>query len=221
MVRALKVLAVALLVGAVVWVVGFSPVLALRTEAIDVTVQSGHVETEMVRDKVESRAGVPLVRISTGDLERNILEDTAIQSATVKRKWPSGLLVEVSERAPVLAVQSPDEFRLVGADGVTIGVQNDTPEGLLVVEASGGDLAPSQLERILETWANLPENISEQVRQMSSVGTTLTFHLAGGETVLWGDDENEPLKAEVLTLLLEQRDASHYDVSNPVKPSTK
>ena len=45
--------------------------------------------------------------------------------------------------------------------------------------------------------------------------------LVDGSQVVWGDEDESALKAQVLELLVEQRPASVYDLRDPRKPVTK
>lgn len=218
----LRVLGAAALVGVVLWGVAFSPLLAVREEKIVVVVQSGELDTAPAETKVLNAVGTPLIRVNTGGLTRQILEDPRVLDARVARSWPSGLLVELVQRKPVMAVQNGAEYDLTATDGVVTGTVATVPEEMVsVTVGSGKALGSTQIAQVLETWTAMPDELKQKVDTVTVAGTTLTLHLVEGQVVLWGDSTDEDLKAQVLLLLLAERPAQSYDVSTPTKPSTR
>ena len=71
----------------------------------------------------------------------------------------------------------------------------------------------------------MPADLRDRVGDMSaSTEDSVTFTLRKGPRVEWGSAENSNLKAQVLAVLLESKQASNaavIDVSAPTLPITK
>lgn len=218
---ALRALAGVLAVAAAVWVLWFSPLFALRDGSVSVVAQSGDVDLAPVTAIVNQRIGEPLPRINTGALEADILADPAIATARVNRDWPGGLTVVVSPRTAVFGLQTDHGYSLVGADGVVIRDVDVLPDGVFPVQVSGDKLTPSAAQQIVALWGTLGDAVRGQVSLVKLSGTQFSLELGGGGTVVWGKATDSELKGQVLSLLMEQRPSSVYDVSDPTRPSVR
>ena len=83
-------LALAVTAG-LVWVVFFSPLLALDPEQVQVSGQGTTVDVAQVREAATDEAGVPLPRIDTVGLREEILAMNAVKNVEITRAWPDGL----------------------------------------------------------------------------------------------------------------------------------
>jgi len=106
----------------------------------------------------------------------------------------------------------------VDSDGVVFR-HTDDPTGVIQVETDTDD------QRLLADVATvvlaLPDDVSGKVRSFQADAVDqIEFHISGGRTVVWGSADESDLKAQVLTALLTV-DASVYDVSAPLHPTTK
>lgn len=221
LVNLVRVAAFAALVGLIVWVVGFSPLLAVRADHVEVSAQSGEVNTAPVEARVSQEVGTPLARVNTRQLQSDILSDPSISTAQVHRVWPNGLSVGLTPRQPVMAVHVGSAYQRMGPDGVVIDEVAEPPAGLILVEAGGKALGETQVDLVLALWQVLPEAIRARVVGIELAGTNFTLTLDGGAKVIWGDSSQAELKGQVLGLLLGQREAGVYDVSTPDRPSIK
>ena len=102
-----RLLAVAGLVVLVVlvWLVGFSSVLATRS--VTVTGLGDPGEQEVVVAAAAVPIGTPLARVDTGGAVDRVAKIPTVASVSVSRSWPSTVVVSVQRKVPVLAVKNP------------------------------------------------------------------------------------------------------------------
>ncbi|MGO3795692.1 MAG: cell division protein FtsQ/DivIB [Pauljensenia sp.] len=213
------VCSVAVLAG-VVWGVLFSPLLALSAEEVAVSGADEDVSAQ-VSQAVAPFIGTPLPRLDTGAVVAAVEEVPLVRSAEATRQWPEGLSVVVQTRVAALAEKDGDGVDLVDDQGVAVSHADEVPDGMpLVTLPAAGDDRVRAAGAAESTWAALPEDVRAQVEQLSADGHMVTLALSGGRTVRWGTGEDGPLKAKVLAVLLAQRAASVYDVSDPTRPVT-
>ncbi|MDO4791693.1 MAG: FtsQ-type POTRA domain-containing protein [Buchananella hordeovulneris] len=209
------VLVVAFVAGFGLW----SPYYRLNMESVSVT--GGDAPTQArVLAKVEERAGTPLLLLNTGELDRVIEEIDAVDQAEVTRRPPKGVEVQIKMHAPAIAVPlEGGDFELFALNGASLG-KGANEASLPRVELEAGGERSMQARAGAAALSALPEGVRTQLSGCRvSVAGQATFTLTSGATVLWGDESEPQLKAQVLALLLEQP-AKQYDVSNPDRPST-
>ena len=217
-----RVARAALVIGVVaflVWLVAFSSVFAIRDGSVRVSMSGEQTDISTAVAVGDAQVGTPLLQVNVGEVEKQILEDTTLQTAHVSRAWPGGLDIVVTARQPVLALVESTGYGLYGDDGVRIGPAAEVPAGLLLVTGPG-ELNDPQFSEIMTVWDSLPQELRDRVSQIRISGTVMTLTLSAGTTVVWGDDSNSGVKAQVLELLLDQRPAANYDVSDPTRPTS-
>lgn len=216
-VRALVATLVALLLGAGVWLVGFSPVLAVQR--VEVTGTSV-LDAATVERTAAISTGTPLARLDVAGIERRVGALAPVREVHVDRQWPSTVTIEVTERTPLYAVQQNqgDGYLLVDRDGVAYTTLPEPPGGLLVVTADSAELLPD----VATVVAALPDELRDQVHGVSAdTRDSITLALSGGRTVVWGSAERSDYKATVLMALLKARKGTVYDVSAPDWPAVR
>lgn len=231
--RVLIALGALVAVGAVVWLLFFSPVLALHAAQVRITGADSVVAVDQVQAVVDARDGAPLPRLDTSALRSELLEVPGVRDATVTREWPHGLSVALVAREPVAAVPEDSDvvqsaegtptgagFALVDEEGVQVGRADEAPEGLPVVDVPVGE--ERVLTAVLGVLEQLPAELLAQVGQVSATTQdSVNFTLRDGAAVEWGSDQDSALKAAVLSALRaapETAGASRYDVSAPTMP---
>jgi cell division protein FtsQ len=212
----LGLLAVSMVAGGV-WLVFFSPVMAVKgTEVSGVDVLS--------EDQVRRAARVPLdIPVATVDLDaiRARVEQLApVRSAAVHRSWPDQISVEVTEREAVVAVDREGVWRGVDDQGVVFRDYPEQPEGLpaVTMRASTSVEALAEAARVV---GSVPDEILPRVERLD-VGSIdrIVLHLRNGDRVSWGSSDQAADKARVLQVLLEQP-GSVYDVTAPGRPTVR
>lgn len=221
LVKAALVVLAALIAGLGVWAVFFSSLFQVAQDDLVVVPAEG-VDMAAVEARMRAEVGVSLALVSTSGLERDLEENPEISSATVERSWPRGLRVAVEPRVPLFAVASAGAYHELAADGVIVRKSEEISPGLIPVTLSSGTVpTATQTKSMTEVWFSLPPEISEHVAGLEMLGSNFTLRLNDGREILWGDDQDLELKAEVLTLLLAQRPATLYDVSTPTRPAVR
>jgi cell division protein FtsQ len=205
------------LVGALIWVIGFSPVLA--ADAVEVT----GVE-ELTPDEVVAAAqvplGEPLIRLDTGAVVARLQELPLVASAQVVRHLGGTVELRIVERRPVYAQLTGGTISLVDAAGRDYAVVATLPEGLLPVTLA----TPTERLRadLAQVVTALPEALRAQPTGLSATSVDhIELLLASGATVFWGSSDQSAFKGEVASALIVGVAASYYDVSSPSHPSTR
>lgn len=175
----------------------------------------------LARDEVVAAAaiatGTPLARVDVDAVAARVAGLRLTESVEVARGWPATLRIRVVERTPVVGIRVDHGYLLVDRDGVLVEDSESRPAGYPLVRLQGeveGNPAIADAARIIE---ELPRTIADEVDDIeASDPATITFGLAGGVTVLWGDSERGANKARVLEALMERhppQKGRRYDVS--------
>jgi cell division protein FtsQ len=210
--------AAVLCLGALGWVLLASPWLAVKTIEVSGT---DRLPADRVREMAAVANGVPLARLDTQSLARDISELPVVASVSLERDWPSTLRITVTERVPIAAVPAKGGVELVDGDGVVIDKVSKPPKGLPVVDVDVRKAGAHTLREAETVLRSLPPELRKQVTRVSATSQdSVTLTLSGGRTVLWGSADDEARKAEVLAILLRTK-AKVYDVSAPDMPVTR
>lgn len=204
-------------VGGLVWLVGFSPLLASHA----VRVKGAQTLTaDQVVAKAQVPMDVPLVYVPTDRVAARVKDFPQVEAVKVRRAWPETIEITVTERAPVYVVKTPaDGLRLVDRAGVPF-LPAPAEHGLPVADLSDG---PST--RILTDLATLVAALSADLRAGTLTAKTpdsLTVTLADGRQVFFGSADEVKQKVDVAgKLLTAVPDAKVVDVSAPSRPVTR
>lgn len=210
------VLAVIAGCAGLVWLVAFSPVLAVKTIQVQGADTTGKTT---VRSAVSPALGVPLVRLNMDQHRAAVAELPGVASADVSRSWPSSVVVRVAEHVPVGQIKVDDEVRSLAPDGTVYRIPGVEPSGPMVTVTSAPEAQERTLQVVAKVLASLPAQTAELVSSVSAESPdSVTFDLTSGAKVLWGDNSEPLLKARVLELLMRDP-AERYDVSAPSVPA--
>ena len=200
-------------VGAAVWAVGWSPLLAVQ----EVRVLGTHtVSPAQVRAAAGVSIGTPLARVSSSDVQSRVDAIGPVASVEVRHGWPHVLVLVVTEREPVAAVRAPGGFELVDRTGFAYAPVSARPDGIPELTATGDALTAS-----VTVLSELPDSLRAQVRSVSAGSAAdVRLVLADRTQVRWGGAVDAARKAAVLLALLPQR-ARTIDVSAPDLPTTR
>ena len=211
------VLAVAVvLVGTGGWLVGFSSALATR----QVEVSTGErLSRSQVRRQAAVVMGVPLVRQDLSDIASRVAMLRPVERVRVERRWPDTVVINVTERTPVIAVRSPDGFALVDRYGIAFADAARIEDGILLAAVNPGDVR--LLTDVAHVSGTLPGRLRERVDQLQATSpTTIQLVLDSGVRVSWGSSESSELKSDIVLALLEQKPRA-IDVSAPHHPAVR
>ena len=210
--RLLWLLPVVLLGAAVVWVVWFSPLLAVTT--IEVR-GSTTLTVAQVRQAAGVPLGTPLARVDDAAVTGRLRALPRVGAVEVRRGFPHDLVLVVDERIAVAVISTGEGWKSVDAAGEVVSAVGG-PGALPVVRARGAGRAAA-----LQVLMTLPPAVARQTRTVAaSTSDDVVLTLASGDTVRWGDASRPADKAAVLAALRKQP-GRVYDVSAPDFPSIK
>lgn len=205
----------------VAWVALASPLFALRMSEIRVSGSGGQLSPTSVAKVIGDQEGRSLLLIDVAKQAKRV--DKAfvrVRSVTIEREWPRGLNVMVTMRVPVAVLKTAKGYQVLDADAVVLETRASQPAGLALIESSS-KINSVQVQSITTAMGALDESVRSQVVSASATESGyVSFKLSSGASVIWGDNDRPALKARVLKTLLSIQ-ASVYDVSYPLNPTTK
>lgn len=208
-------LAFAVVAGAV-YLVGFSPVLAVATVDISGTKVTAKEE---VAEVAAITPGTPLVRVDVAGVAERVAGLPPVAEVSVTRQWPDTVQIAITEREPRLVIASGVGYLVADATGVVFDTAGSRPKGLVLVEAS-----PRDQQAIADSgvvFSALSAATAKKVNVVRAPGRdSISLLLDEGVRVFWGSAEQSELKSEVLDALLEQ-EGSVFDVSAPAHPTRR
>jgi len=180
------------------------------------------------------RRGAAMATLDAGDAADGVEDLPWVERATVERRWPGTVAVEVVERAPAAALAAPDgRWVLVDDDGHRLA-RVRTPERTLVTveglgEAAGGplgDRVPRPARGAVELAHLLPATVRYRLPRIGvlSGGALLCkVRSVDGEDALARLGPPERLREKVIALatILESSDlrgVERIDLRVPVAP---
>lgn len=220
--RILWIVAAGVVLLALLALAWFSPILAV--DRVDVR-GAERLDAGAVADAVgEDVRGVslPAALTRSGEVEARLIEEfPAIRELSLAPAGPRAVRVTLVERAPVAAIaEESGGYRVLDAEGVTIGQEDDVPEGVAEVSLTE-DTADEAVAATLSVLASLPPDIAARVVQVGAeTPQSIELTLDGDVTIRWGADEANARKAEVVAILL-QGEPSVIDVTVPSRPATE
>ena len=210
------VLVLALLVG-LVWLFFFSSVLAVKGVQVEGT---GLLSEREVRRAAAVPIGEPLARVDIDAIRDRIRALAPVASVDVTRHWPDQVLISITERTAVAAVQVGTALKGIDADGVYFRDYARRPHDLPLITGPA-DIDRDALREAARIIVVLPSEVADRVAhiQVETIDQ-ISLVLRDGRTVVWGSADQSDDKARVLGVLLQQR-ATTYDVSVPGQPTTR
>ena len=207
-------LVVALLATAA-WLVLGSDVLGVRTVAV-----SGNTitNTDDVRRLAELPTGTPLARVDLEGVATRVAGLPAVKTVKVAREWPNTVSVQITERSPLFAIETPGGYWIADDQGVVFKSSADA-DGLMVASVSNGD--PRLIRDLGTVLSALPAGLRSRVDKVGAdTVDSIVLYLPGGNRIVWGSADQSPLKAQVVVPLLKQQ-GTVYDVSAPSNPTVR
>lgn len=198
----------------------FTPVMAVREIQLE---GAQSVNPEELRQALGRLEGTPLALVSDQDVHRALEPFPLIQRYAVERIPPHTLIVRIEERTPVIAMQREDEFELLDAAGVLLGRVAERPAGVPLGSPELTDTSSAAFQAAATVVRDMPADMREHlVAVRASSAQDVSFELAGGTEVIWGEAVETQKKAAVLRSMIASIGApSMIDVSVPDTPVFK
>lgn len=205
---------VLVLAGTLGWVVFYSS--ALGVDHIEVR-GARAMSVTTVEEVLAIPEGTPLARVDLSAAEAALENITQIESARLTRDWPRTLVVQLTERTAVAAVDVGGTMWLLDRFGVLFAQVSAVPEGVLslhVPTPGPDDRATSAAIEVIQALS--PAISAILVRVLADSPTDIELELTDGRTVIWGGPDNSARKSQILAgLLAGGVVGTLYDVSSP------
>jgi cell division protein FtsQ len=211
------------IVAGVAWALTGSRLLVVRSVAV---VGTHLVPQAEVIGAAAIPPGIPMIRVDGAAVVRRVEAIRQVESAQVSKDWPNRVVITVQERTPDVAVPVPGTggYDLVDRFGVIVQWSGSRPGRMPLYLTS---VAPAALGRdpdvrmAAAVLRELPPQLRRSVLGLSAPSTeSVTLHLTGGVTVVWGDTSRATAKTTELAILVRSH-ARFYDVSAPGTAVTK
>lgn len=219
-----------LLVGALLWLLLFSSVFRLESNAISVSGANEWVSSETIHSIANKQSGKSLFLVSSNDVANQLKAIPGVSEAKVSKHFPKSMSVAIKAQKPAAMLKSGSTLTAVDDRGrVLNSVENADVQGIPVIEVKNVEksLKNRSVKGALTILAALPESMRQQITKVTvatqdSVTTTLND---GEHVIVWGDSSQLKLKmAEVDKILNDPNvigDYKQVDVSAPSRPILK
>ena len=174
---ALGALAVALFMVAVL----ASPLLRITSV---VAVGTAHTSAATIVRAANVGTGSSMVLLDTGAIAHRVEMLPWVASASIRRRWPSTLQIDVQERTPVAtATNASGQIVAVDRSGRVLGVMTSRLglPGLSIQGHAGqpGSLLTSTAQPCLDVAASVPKALAFQLRAIVCIGSHLQLVFPG------------------------------------------
>lgn len=204
--------------GVVLAVAVYSPILALREITVDGT---NRVSTEEVTAALDDQLGTPLALVDFGQIRSELAAFPLIRSYVTETVPPNTLRIHIVEREAIGAVERQGSFDQVDPAGVVVASSSERPAGPLISASDAGTDSPA-FSSAVEVLLAMPQAVLDRIdvisaRTADDVRITLRDT---GATVAWGSADDSELKGQVLARMLERPECAGQvvDVTAPLAP---
>ncbi|GGC94532.1 cell division protein FtsQ [Tersicoccus solisilvae] len=214
------------LVAALIAVLVFSPVLAMR----HVSVSGNRLTTsKAVSDALSSLQGTPLPQITRDEVRNRLASMPAVEDVSVEARPPSTLAVTVHERTPVAILKENEKYLLIDQNGTQLATATErSAVSLPIIDGGTAVIGKDVFRAITAVLAALPADVLAKMEHASATSVdSVELTLLDGKKVVWGNSSQRELKAKVLAALIARPQdpdtpaVQTYDVSTPSRPVTR
>jgi len=191
-------------------VVMASPLFAVRSLTFEGNVYTGKPNIERVRKILK---GTSIFTADTSRARTVLLADPWVADVRITTHFPSGVVVEISERVPVVwYVGTDNKARMVDARGHVIDVLDGFPTKYLQVKGTGpavkaGDVADDAYRAAAQLVLALPDEIRPKVAALDlSPAGELSMVLKGDTLIRFGTPADLQNKLIAVVVLLRRQD---------------
>lgn len=203
-----RLLPLTFVTGILVWLVGFSTVLGVRS----VSVRGEHLVTaQQIRDAAAVGHGQPLIRVDTDAIAKRVEQLKPVLSAKVSVSYPSTVVITVRERKAIGVIGSAGSYSLVDTADVAFVKVASPPAGLPLITR----YQDARDDATAAVAGQVPPTLAAMVASMDAASPqAVALHLRDGRTVLWGGTDRAGEKAQLMKVLLGQP-GTYFDLSDP------
>ena len=209
-VRWLKIAGILLAAGVVTAGVLASPLFAIRDFTVEGNVYTAPATVEKVRRILK---GTSVFTADTARARTVLLADPWVADVRITTRFPSGVVVEISERTPVVwYVGTDNKARMVDARGHVIDVLDGFPTKYLQVKGTGpavepGAVADDAYRAAAQLVLALPDELRPKVAALDlSPAGELSMVLKGDTLVRFGRPTDLQNKLVAVVVLLRRQD---------------
>lgn len=201
-----------------------------RTPLLDVDEIAVAGARQSGADAVREATGIPLGRLLTevdeSAAEAGVESLPWVERATVERRWPNALQVEVVERVAVASVPAGEAWAALDRGGRVLEISPEPPRQTVVrAEAEIGDpgtIVDPLVRPGIEVAAVLPDRVRARVAELRVAEGQVEAVLASGALVRVGEATELPDKLIALETVLAKADlrgVTIIDVRVPSAPA--
>ncbi|NNG98511.1 FtsQ-type POTRA domain-containing protein [Gordonia araii NBRC 100433] len=221
MTTAVVVLAVAGLAA----VAYFTPLMSVRKVAVSGVSQHSGLTAEQVTAHAGVPKGRPLLQVNTAEAARRVASIAEVETARVRRQYPSTIEVIVVERTPVARVETDNAVHVLDRLAVPyrhyergVAVPREVARLPLLKTPNPGPTDPAT-KAALRVVTELPPDLRGRIASVNAESpVNITFALRNDATVVWGDATRGADKA-IAWRAISTRKGTLYNVSSPDFPS--
>ncbi len=187
-----------------------SPLFGVRNVVIDGATYTSKMTLAQADDLVRGKS---IFSLDLGAVEELLQADPWVRDAQVKRRFPSSVHFDISERKPIAwYLGSDNQARVIDIDGRVITVLNGQPTQYTQITGIGPDLpAGGQTDDVhtaaAQVAASLPPEVAPLMLNMGVAGgTDLLMTLRTGTVVTFGQPTDLRAKMVSLVLVLRRTD---------------
>lgn len=215
-VRWLKLAGLVAAVSVVLAVILASPLFAIRSFTMEGNVYTSSASINKVRRILK---GTSIFTADTSRARSVLLADPWVAEVRITTRFPSSVVVEVSERTPVVwYVGTDDKARMVDARGRVIDVLEGFPTKYLQVKGTGpavtpGEAADDAYRAAAQLVLALPDELRPKVTALDlSPAGELSMVLKGDTLVRFGSPTDLQNKLVAVVVLLRRQDPATISV---------
>lgn len=225
---------VAVAVVLVVGMLGLAHTPWFGAQAVSVTGTHPHTPDAAIVAAAGLQSHPPLISVNPGAVARKVESLPFIATARVRRRWPDGVQIAVTERVPAVQMAGPgSSWSLLDGHGRTLQVVPSRVAGLVVYivhtatagipPAPVGTSLPAAAGPGLEVCRTLPPAFAAQVVSVTvAADGSISLALDSGITVLFGTDSDRVAKYQDIASILAHATlhaTSIIDVTVPESPT--
>lgn len=169
------------------------------------------------------RLGMNVLSVDGASVQRRLTDLALIKSARVERLYPSRVRIRVTERQASVAARTPDGLWLVEASGGLIAPVAAAPDGVPEVRIGAKSGSPAMREA-MRLWVALPEWAREKTSDIEASEPSLITARIGGTRIVFGSADDVIPKMQAVIAIFERakadgRRVARIDVRSPRRPA--